>query len=223
MQRLRSLSDLHQTGLVEKFAIEAGVARISEAIPKADLWTNSYRMSLRRGGVRHLADRRRLCGRRPRPSPASSVLVRPPLRCRPITCDTRESQASRDVKRRSCRIAVRHHWRTTLTGVVSGRHATRQRQNCTRFPVSGKGDYREPRGPLLTFASPSTRPEFAVPSVDKPERWATCCQTRRGCARPSHDLHGRARKQADHIEGSGRCENGCCSETFVPACCPPTR
>jgi len=40
------------------------------------------------------------------------------------------TRARRGVKLRSCRIAVRHHWRTTLTGVVSGRHATRQQQNC---------------------------------------------------------------------------------------------
>ena len=47
------------------------------------------------------------------------------LRSRQITHTEAESRANRGVER-SCRIAVRHHWRTTLTGVVSGRHATRQ-------------------------------------------------------------------------------------------------
>ena len=51
------------------------------------------------------------------------------LRSRQITHTETESRANRAVER-SCRIAVRHHWRTTLTGVVSGRHATRQQQNC---------------------------------------------------------------------------------------------
>ncbi len=65
--------------------------------------------------------------------PSSVAWIEPkasPRRGRQITCKSRESRASPGVERRRCRIAVRHHWRTTLTGVVSGRHATRQRSTC---------------------------------------------------------------------------------------------